>query len=178
MLFFSELVAALSATHSDPQKFSRFSTRVLGTTHSDQEAAALKAELQQVAFATAARQQVNRLPKNYPKDFTSYGRLDAFGNIQNAGTAFALNDLSNSNPPAAPVSYPFLWGTHQPDVVQWNASGPNTPVVGPLVRNMGEVVGVFGGLKITPAPWFQRLWGKKHRYSSSIDMLALGDLEA
>jgi hypothetical protein len=42
--------------------------------------------------------------------------LDAFGNIQNAGTAFALHDLNNKNIPNAPVSYPFIWGTHQSDV--------------------------------------------------------------
>ncbi len=111
------------------------------------------------------------------KDFTSYGRLDAFTNIENAGTAFGLNMLSNRNAAIAPVSYPFLWGTHQSDVVQWNCSAPNTPVVGPLVRNTGQVVGVFGGLEIERAGWLSRLLGKKIKYSSTIDFHGLGALE-
>lgn len=175
--FFERLVEALNKTHEDDAKFERFAKNVLGNNYSENNANNLRAKLQEVAIATAERQAVNRLPEGYPSDFTSYARLDAFGNIQNAGTAFALDDLSNKNPPTAPVSYPFLWGTHQSDVVQWNASAPNTALIGPLVRNIGEVVGVFGNLKITEAPFWQRLIGKKHRYSSSVDMIGLGHLE-
>jgi len=62
-------------------------------------------------------------------------------------------DLSNSdmlrfrnsmfNSPNAPVSYPFLWDIAQSDYVQWNGLAGNA-TLGPLGRNAGEVIGVFG----------------------------------
>ncbi|CAM3993939.1 di-heme-cytochrome C peroxidase [Pseudoalteromonas byunsanensis] len=178
VLFFDRLVAALNKTLSDDEKFERFAKNVLGASYNTVNKNDLKGRLQSIALKTAQRQAVNALPEDYPKDFTSYARLDAFGNIQNAGTAFALSDLTNKNAPTGPVSYPFLWGTHQSDVVQWNASAPNISIVGPLVRNIGEVVGVFGELDIKEAPFWQRLWGKHTRYSSTVDMIGLGNLES
>ena len=178
VLFYQRLVNALDTTYKDAEKFKRFANRVLGTQFSDATSTELRLQLRKVAIKAAQRQQVNALPASYSADFTSYARLDAFGNIQNAGTAFALHDLNNKNIPNAPVSYPFIWGTHQSDVVQWNASAPNTPIIGPLVRNMGEVVGVFGGLNIEEAPWWERLVGIKVRYQSSVNMLGLGHLES
>ena len=43
----------------------------------------------------------------------------------------------------APVSYPFLWDIAQHDYVQWNGIASNAGV-GPIGRNTGEVIGVFG----------------------------------
>jgi cytochrome c5 len=178
VLFYSKLVAALNATNEDSEKFDRFAKKVLADDYSESAANNLHTQLTQLAIQATERENVNNLPSNYPRDFTSYGRLDAFGNIQNAGSAFALHDLTNNNAPTAPVSYPFLWGTHQSDVVQWNASAPNTPVVGPLVRNIGEVVGVFGSLSIEEASWWKRMIGIKNSYSSTVDMKGLGKLES
>ncbi|MBT8231630.1 MAG: hypothetical protein HKO66_10895, partial [Saprospiraceae bacterium] len=63
-------------------------------------------------------------------------------------------------------------------VVQWNASAPNIPVVGPLVRNVGEVVGVFGDLSFNEAPWWQKLLGIDVAYSSTVDYKGLGEIES
>lgn len=52
------------------------------------------------------------------------------------------------NTPSAPVSYPFLWDIAQSDYVQWNGLAANAGV-GPLGRNAGEVIGVFGKLDWT-----------------------------
>ncbi|AWB65746.1 ribonuclease E [Saccharobesus litoralis] len=52
------------------------------------------------------------------------------------------------NEPDAPVSYPFLWDIAQSDYVQWNGLANNASV-GPLGRNTGEVIGVFGILDWT-----------------------------
>jgi hypothetical protein len=49
------------------------------------------------------------------------------------------------NRPNAPASYPFLWDIPQHDYVQWNGIGANAGV-GPIGRNTGEVIGVFGTL--------------------------------
>ncbi len=176
--FFSELVDALDKTNNDKEKFTRFAKKVLGNEYSEVRANELHKELAKTTFRLVQRRTVNDLPSDYPADFTSYGRLDAFGNIQNAASAFALHDLANSNAPSAPVSYPFLWGTHQSDVVQWNGSAPNTPVIGPLVRNIGEVVGVFGDLDMRKASWWRKdLFNQKVEYSATVNMHNLGKLE-
>jgi hypothetical protein len=47
------------------------------------------------------------------------------------------------NAPNAPVSYPFLWDIPQHDYVQWNGIASNAGL-GPIGRNTGEVIGVFG----------------------------------
>ncbi|MBX9637754.1 MAG: hypothetical protein K2Q45_09425 [Nitrosomonas sp.] len=175
--FFSDLVDALDKTNNNTEKFTRFAKKVLGSEYSEINANELHKELAETTFKLAQRSNVNDLPAGYPTDFTSYGRLDAFGNIQNAASAFALHDLSNKNAPTAPVSYPFLWGTHQSNVVQWNGSAPNTPVIGPLVRNIGEVVGVFGDLDMREAPWWRKLLHQKVEYSATVNLHNLGELE-
>lgn len=174
--FFDRTVSALNQTFSEEEKFMRFAKRVLGEGYNQITAARLKIELKEVADGASLRQLVNSVPDHYPKDFTSYGRLDAFTNVENAGTAFALGMPENRNPAIAPVSYPFLWGTHQSDVVQWNGSAPNKPrLIGPMVRNIGQVVGVFGGLEITPKAGGDVL---SHHYESTIDFEGLGILES
>lgn len=47
------------------------------------------------------------------------------------------------NTPNAPVSYPFLWDIVQSTYVQWNGLADNSGP-GPIGRNAGEVIGVFG----------------------------------
>lgn len=90
-------------------------------------------------------------------------------------TVFALNLPDNGQPPNAPVSYPFIWDTPQHDRVQWNGSASNSPSgVGPLVRNAGEVVGVFGHVEISRKWWWP--WGGR-KYSGSVDIKNLGKLE-
>ncbi len=181
VLFYQRLVDALNQTQQDDAKFERFARKILRDEYSVNSARELRAMLTSVALAAAERMVVNELPEDFPEDFTSYARLDAFGNIQNAGTAFALNNLSNRNDPTGPVSYPFLWGTHQSDVVQWNASAPNTPVVGPLARNVGEVVGVFGDLVMQEHSrfhWRRLFLGEKIKYTSNVDIEGLGYLES
>ncbi len=90
------------------------------------------------------------------------------------------------NEPNAPVSYPFLWDITHSDYVQWNGLANNAEV-GPLGRNAGEVIGVFGILD-----WRDRKPGfslsgfltgqqKKQRrvdFTSSIDLVNLQRLEA
>lgn len=49
------------------------------------------------------------------------------------------------NAPDAPVSYPFLWDIPQHDYVQWNGIASNSGL-GPIGRNTGEVIGVFGSM--------------------------------
>jgi mono/diheme cytochrome c family protein len=57
------------------------------------------------------------------------------------------------NSPNAPVSYPFLWDITQHDYVQWNGVAANAGE-GPIGRNTGEVLGVFGTLDWERKPFF------------------------
>jgi mono/diheme cytochrome c family protein len=55
------------------------------------------------------------------------------------------------NRPDAPVSYPFLWDIPQHDYVQWDGIAANAGL-GPIGRNTGEVIGVFGTLDWAEEP--------------------------
>lgn len=94
------------------------------------------------------------------------------------------------NEPDAPVSYPFLWDIAQSDYVQWNGLA-NNAALGPLGRNAGEVIGVFGKLDwtetdpglLSTANLAAYISGqsRKHRkidFESSIDLHNLRRLES
>lgn len=97
-------------------------------------------------------------------------RLDAIGAILNQLTHAALDGADTppaSYPPAdTPVSFPYLWDTPHYDRVQWNGSVRNRRL-GALGRNVGEVLGVFGGLE------YRRIFGNR----SLVDIQHLGELE-
>lgn len=85
----------------------------------------------------------------------------------------------------APVSYPFLWDIPQHDYVQWNGIGENSGV-GPLGRNAGEVMGVFGtldwqkkkGWTLSSALGGQGWFSSSHiDYQSSVDVHNLRRIE-
>jgi hypothetical protein len=84
----------------------------------------------------------------------------------------------------APVSYPFLWDIAQHDYVQWNGLGGNGGL-GPLGRNTGEVIGVFGSLDWHEAKRFSLIslitgqgWTKKVvEYDSSVNTENLRRIE-
>lgn len=85
------------------------------------------------------------------------GRLDAISMIFNR---LAGLDISPAGPDGviegniaaadAPVRYPFLWDSARQDLTQWPGIAPNGDWVLGLVRNVGEVYGVFGDFHPTP----------------------------
>lgn len=93
------------------------------------------------------------------------------------------NQLFNS--PNAPVSYPFLWDTPQHDYLQWNGVAANAGE-GPIGRNSGEVIGVFGTLDWSQEPGWTlssaiggQGFGPTHiSFDSSVDLHNLRLLEA
>ncbi len=142
--FFNDMVSAMEATEQDDAKFGRFVDRLTtgGQVPPSREA------LENFATKSAARRDVNHSDLE-----NGFARLDAFGEILNQVLVFGLNVPENKAQPDAPVSYPFLWGIGQSDVVQWNGVAKNSPkIVGPLGRNTGEVLGVFGVVEIEGKP--------------------------
>ncbi len=88
------------------------------------------------------------------------------------------------NPADAPVSYPFLWDIPQHDYVQWNGRVDNSGL-GPIARNAGQMIGVFGTLDWQEGDGFTlssviggQGFGSKHiDFRSSIDIRNLRRVE-
>ncbi len=157
-----ELVAALQATLADEAKFDRFAKAVLKEGDSPNARSALRGELEVQTAQLDTRNQINKTPLQY-----GFARIDAIGFIFNQ-TMSTLPDIpENAKPSDAPASYPFLWGTDQSDVVQWTGFAANSSGAGTLVRNGGEVIGVYGKVELT----------KGTEYESSFLIENLGKLE-
>jgi hypothetical protein len=151
------------STAADSAKFDRFATKVLGDDSDPGARDELRARMDRWI---AIRTGYNR--RNFPGydhgatvppgplAFGHFGQLDAVGAIVNEvyWNASKEQDLEDptavSRPADAPVSYPFLWNAHQQDKVQWlgiaESGGPGNILS--LVRNVGEVIGVFGVVEI------------------------------
>lgn len=145
-LLLTRLTAAITKTLHDAAKFERFAQR-LGV--SDRRK--LRQELENAAKLRTEFDARNQTPHPYGR-----GRLDAFGHIVNQVLVVDLgvSAPTQAKPPDAPVSYPFLWDTPHHDFVQWNGIARNKVLesdqLGGLARNVGEVLGVFGEVRVSP----------------------------
>ncbi|HYW44641.1 MAG TPA: di-heme-cytochrome C peroxidase [Bryobacteraceae bacterium] len=161
--FLADLVDAMTATQADTQKWARFAA--------GQPQANLKKDFDARTAKLVIRHRINTpTPEAGPAGF---GRVDAFGHIFNQVVVDHLgNPESNSKPPNAPASYPALWDVAQHPFVQWNYSAPNLGVggeaLGSLLRNIGEVLGVFGTIDIKTGG-VPRTW--TYRSSANLDNL-------
>ncbi len=151
--FLAESVAALDTALTVPAKFDRFSKKVLSTDNPTPAAV----ETIRGSMKTKLADLQLRVAQNTPNTPFGNGRVDALAHILTRVLAQDFNVAANAAAPyaapiKAPVSYPFLWDTPQHDLVQWNGSAPNSRLLqlGPLSRNTGEVLGVFGELEVTP----------------------------
>jgi len=140
--FLSDLVTDMQKTRDDQATRERFKARF--TTPPDMN-----------DFAARTKRLEVRKRINTPTKPAGFGRVDAFGHIFNQVAVEHLNNPEDfARPPDAPASYPMLWDIAQHLFVQWNYSAPNMGVgpnaVGSLMRNIGEVLGVFGEMEITP----------------------------
>jgi hypothetical protein len=144
--FLLELTDAMKATLNDADKFGRFAKKALPEDTSVAAQAKLKDELR-AHFDFRAKYN----DRNATKVPYGFARLDAFGRIMNETLVrhIDVNVPSQFHSPDAPVSYPHLWGITRLDRVQWNGVARNTKlIVGPLGRNVGEVLGVFGEVEV------------------------------
>ena len=88
------------------------------------------------------------------------------------------------NPADAPVSYPFLWDVPYHDYIQWNGRVANGGL-GPMARNAGQVIGVFGtldwqekqGISLSSVLGGQGIGSKHIDFQSSIDIRNLRRVE-
>ncbi|MCO8124445.1 di-heme-cytochrome C peroxidase [Stieleria sp. TO1_6] len=80
-------------------------------------------------------------------------RLDALNAILNQACAEDLNRPDNAAVADAPVNYPMIWDAPQHARVQWNGAVDNRKLLGPLGRNAGQVIGVFGLADVDGDAW-------------------------
>lgn len=130
------LEASMVATLTQSAKFDRFAARVLDQ---DQADAAKRTTLRR-SLESAKNEGAKYLQYNHSDVDYGFGRMDAIGRIFNR--ALEIVGSPDHGMPNAPVSFPFLWDTPRADRVQWTGSLENK-FLGPLARNVGEVVGVF-----------------------------------
>lgn len=194
--FQRELAAAMAATLADAPtassipasgrfnlqlntKFGRFARKLVGTTMpSASQVRVILTLLQQDYNRRQTYNDYNDFGKRLNSDAEraaatrhspyGFGRLDALGGILNQATAVALNLEENGRISDAPVNYPCIWDAPQHTHVQWNGAVDNTSTFGPLGRNAGQVIGVFGIIKTE---------GTVVGYDSSINFDALNRAE-
>jgi hypothetical protein len=144
--FLIDLVAATRATVSDTGRLDTFAKAVLGDGYTPAKAAQVKTD-----FGAWVKQFGDFMDASLPASPWGPGRLDAFGMIFNRVAARDLglekDPHNNFRVADAPVSYPFLWNASRQDHTQWNGSVPNGLFIEGLVRNTGEVYGVFAEFK-------------------------------
>ena len=164
-LFTATLGAALAQTAVCAKlpffngRFDRFATNVLGDAYSDHRSVQLQTELDTL-IATLAE---NPSDVNVVEGFA---RLDALNRIGNQVFAIYNHRFENYVPINAPVNYPHIWTSPWFDWVQYDGS-----IMGPLICNAGEVLGVAASVNTTAPDGDQR-------FASSVDITNLAWIES
>ena len=131
--------------------------------------------------------EFNKIMQNVDHIMTGEQRDHVVERLTKTLDGWQLGRLRNKlfNKPNAPVSYPFLWDIPQHDYVQWNGLAANAGL-GPLGRNTGEVIGVFGtldwkeekGFSISTLIGGQSSGSKKINFASSVNVHNLSRIES
>ncbi len=189
--------------HARLDAFGRIYNRVLQHVINKKQVAALLAQTRIVDRYLLTKEQIDKVLEgvgetilhddNFAKIVKRLmSKETGYPGLSLKGFLYVRNEIFN--PPNAPVSYPFLWDIAQSDFVQWNGIASNAGP-GPLGRNAGEVIGVFGILdwKVDDSwfglsAWLRRfslstlVTGQRNKkevidFDSSIDLFNLKRLE-
>jgi len=136
--FIDGLDDALAATVEDPQKFARLSAK-LGPEDATSKEALLKRLQADSASVHQYRTRTALLP-----NAAGPGRVDALGVIHNQVQSNIMKVPENWNAPLAPTKYSFVWNVPQSAWAQWSGV-----LKDPILRNLGEVMGVFAKFDLT-----------------------------
>ena len=137
--FEQSLVAALESVDTSEERFQSFSQKVLKGDSTAEAVEQLRRDLRQ-----QTRRLTERVARNRPSRPPGPGRLDFLGIQLNEVFGAAISQPGNCRTPDAPVSIPALWGTHEFEWTMWNGA-----VHSPLVRNVGEALGVYAKLSVS-----------------------------
>ena len=129
---------AMQATLTDLAKFDRLAARLEASSPDAKEKLRKRLE-RQAAYVHEYRSRSSASPFPW-----GIARLDALSMIQNRLTADVPDIPENTSTPIAPVKPPFLWNAPQGLWTQWAAI-----VQDPIVRNLGETMGVYMPMNLT-----------------------------
>lgn len=145
-------------------RYTRFEKRLLGPSPTDAQKADLKARLNAFLAPLLAEQEVAVAEHLYDHG-AGFRRTDALTRIGNAVFGTYMKIDANYAVANAPVRYPQIWDASWFDWIQYNSS-----ISDPLVRNIGEALGVRAQAK---------LYGPDaKKFENSINMAGLQKLEA
>jgi mono/diheme cytochrome c family protein len=151
---FGEMDAAVQRVLANDANFAAFAAEVLGKDAPPAAVAQLRADV--TAWAGPYHTLISKaLPRGQA---WGVGRADAVGMILNRlggldiGTTPDHVIAGNIEQADAPTRYPFLWNATIQDKTQWPGFAPNGNDLYGLIRNLGEVYGVFAVLHPTPRP--------------------------
>lgn len=146
--FFSDLDTAIDKVLKDPATFTAFANAVLGPSPKKADEDKLRADVD--AWYLPYHTIMSRsLPTKSP---WGPSRLDAVSMIFNRVSGLDIGPAptymipDNIKQADAPVRYPFVWNAPIQDFTQWPGFAPNGDSILGLVRNTGEVFGVFATL--------------------------------
>ena len=140
--FFDDMDGAVAETAMDNSKLDRMISTIKGWKGDFGSDIELRNEFVKFAKERSDWQKINK-----SSFMAGPGRVDAFSIIFNQVLARDLGIFSNHREPVNPVSFPVVWDGPHHDYVQWNGLASNDPANGgPLARNTGEVLGVFGSI--------------------------------
>lgn len=160
--FVRDMDLALKATREDSEKLERFLSRIqeIDKTGNSDDRQKLMRQFEATLAERGDWSNLNDANHHYGHAYneTSFahgpGRIDAFSVIFNQVLARDLGVPSNAGEPNAPVSPPVIWDAPYHDWVQWNGLASNDPNNGgPLARNLGQVLGVFGHIDFSKQTW-------------------------
>lgn len=127
--------------------FGRIYNRVLEHLINERELRELLRDRKIMRDDQLSDQELDKIMQDTDKVLSGEQRDHVVERLSKTLTKWQLGRLRKElfNPADAPVSYPFLWDIPQHDYVQWNGLAANAGL-GPVGRNTGEVIGVFGTL--------------------------------
>lgn len=160
--FQKALGLALVFTQKFPFRYGRFESSVLGPNASEQDKSQLKQSFDELVKSGLTEKDATETA--YANE-AGFGRTDALARIGNQVFAVDMNNYSNLAPSSAPVRFPQIWDASWFTWVQYNSS-----IADPMVRNVGESLGVRAVAK---------LYGPDAgEYANSVDVDGLHTMES
>jgi mono/diheme cytochrome c family protein len=161
--FQKALGLAVVFTKIIPGRYGRFEKRVLGENASEKDRSDLKSVFE--GFIENAKfEKTNTDKKHIYDNPAGFGRTDALTRIGNQVFAVDMKDADNFAQSNAAVRFPQIWDASWFTWVQYNSS-----ISDPLVRNVGEALGVRASARLYGADATE--------FNNSVDMNGLKTLE-
>ncbi|HET6843163.1 MAG TPA: di-heme-cytochrome C peroxidase [Candidatus Angelobacter sp.] len=140
--FQKALGVALILTDKMPFRLKRFEKNVLGPNATPEQKKQLQSDLDSFISRAMFEKSATDKEKIYA-NAAGFARTDALTRIGNQVFAVDMRNAANFAPANAPVRYPQVWDASWFTWVQYNSS-----ISDPLVRNIGEALGVRASAKL------------------------------